>query len=136
VILPTILMRALSSAFAILPAKNSRRGRSASFALYGLGGRPEPEPGQPGRLELGDQARASLLLDAERGPAVVLLELLQEPGPREGPLVAGELGPEGPHEGGGAHLAVNLSVGAVAGGGPLTLIPDPFRPDGPPIPPN
>ena len=53
----------------------------------------------------GDQARASLLLDAERGPAPVLLELLQKPGPRQGPLVADELGPEGLHERGGAHLA-------------------------------
>ena len=62
-------------------------------------------PGQPGLLELGDQARAPLLLDAERGPAAVLLEQLQELGPRQGPLVADELGPEGLHERGGAHLA-------------------------------
>ncbi len=45
-------------------------------------------PGQPGLRELGDQARASLLLDGER------------------PLVAHEIGPEGLHErGSGAHLA-------------------------------
>ena len=62
-------------------------------------------PGQPGLLELGDQARASLLLDAARGPAPVLLELLQEPGSRQGPLVPDELGPEGLHERGGTHLA-------------------------------
>ena len=49
--------------------------------------------------------RASLLLDAERGPPPVLLEVLQELRPRQGPLVADELGPEGLHEGGGAHLA-------------------------------
>ena len=42
---------------------------------------------------------------AERGPAPVLLEQLQELGPRQGLLVADELGPEGRHEGGGAHLA-------------------------------
>ena len=39
--------------------------------------------------------RASLLLGAERGPPSVLLEL-QELSPRERPLVADELGPEGP----------------------------------------
>ena len=35
----------------------------------------------------------------------MLLELLQEPGPRKRLLVADELGTEGLHEGGGAHLA-------------------------------
>ena len=54
---------------------------------------------------LADKARASLFLEAERGPAAVFLELLQEFRPRERPLVADELGPEGLHEGGGAHLA-------------------------------
>ena len=58
-------------------------------------------PGQPGFLELGDQARPSLLLAPERGPGAVLLELLQELHPRQGPLVAGHLGPEGLHEGRG-----------------------------------
>ena len=44
-------------------------------------------------------------LDAEGGPAAVLLELLPGPGPRQGSLVADEFRPEGLHEGGGAHLA-------------------------------
>ena len=58
-------------------------GRSASFALM---------------VSAGDQARASPLLDAECGPAPVLLELLQELRPEQGPLVADELGPEGLHQ--------------------------------------
>ena len=41
----------------------------------------------------GLQARASLLLDAERGPAAVLLELLQERRGRERLWFADELGP-------------------------------------------
>ena len=53
-------------------------GRSASFALM---------------VSAGDQARASPLLDAERGPAeVVLLELLQELRARERLWFADELG--------------------------------------------
>ena len=59
---------------------------------------------QPGRLELGDQARVSPPR-VGGSPAPVLLELLQELRPRRGPLVADELGPEGLHERGGAHLA-------------------------------
>ena len=52
-------------------------GRSASFALM---------------VSAGDQARASPLLDAERGPAEVLLELLQELRARERLWFADELG--------------------------------------------
>ena len=63
-----------------------------------------PDPGQPGFLELGDQEGPSLLLAAERAPLSVLLELLQELRPGQGPLVAGHLGPEGLHERGGADL--------------------------------
>ena len=196
--MPTILMRALSSAFAILPAKNSRnravawgpastitcgrtisapppvatggsaaagtrlpssfrhhlsragsttyerleppqvvpqrpgqrveprqgilrpahRGRSASFALMASAGTLNRNPVSPAGWS--SATRRARLSSSTRNAA--------RPGPREGPLVAGELGPEGLHEGGGAHLAVNLSAGAVAGGGPFTLIPDPFRP--------
>ena len=50
-------------------------------------------------------SRASLLLDAERRPAAVLLGLLPELRPRQGPLVVDELGPEGLHERAGADLA-------------------------------
>ena len=44
-------------------------------------------------VSAGDQARASPLLDAERGPAEVLLELLQELRARERLWFADELGP-------------------------------------------
>ena len=74
-------------------------------AARAFGGHLESDPGQAGLPELGEQVLASFLLDAEHGPPPMLLELLQEPGPRERLLVADELGPEGRHEGGGAHLA-------------------------------
>ena len=43
-------------------------GQARQLCAHGLGGHLEPESGQPGRLEFGDQARSSLLLDAERRP--------------------------------------------------------------------
>ena len=66
---------------------------------------PVAQPDLLGERRPGGDGPASLLLAAERGPAAVLLELLQELRPRERPLVADELGPEGLHERGGAHLA-------------------------------
>ena len=72
----------------------SSLGQVRQLRAQGLGRHLEPDPGQSGLLELGDQARASLLLAPERGPPPVLLELLQELRPRERPLVADELGPE------------------------------------------
>ena len=50
-----------------LPGRGVRQLRA-----HGLGGHLEPDPGQPGFLELGDQARASLcvirgILNAESG---------------------------------------------------------------------
>ena len=60
--------------------------------------------GQPRLPAFGHESLPSLL-DAERGPAAVLLELPQELRARQGPLAADELVPEGLHERGGAHLA-------------------------------
>ena len=56
------------------------------------------DPDDPSLPELGHQAGPAFLLAAERGPALVLLEPPQEPGPGQSPLVAGHLGAEHLHQ--------------------------------------
>ena len=73
-------------------------GRLANFRVEGLDGQRHADPDDPSFPELGHQAGPPFLLAAKRGPAPVLLELPQEPGPGQSPLVAGHLGAEHLHQ--------------------------------------
>ena len=64
----------------------------------------DPDPGEPRLAERGHQARAPLLLAAERGPLPVLPQLPQERGPPKDTRRPDELRPERPHQLRGAHL--------------------------------
>ena len=73
-------------------------GQAGKARLERLAGHRDPDPGEPRLAELGHQARAPLLLAAERGPLPVLPQLPQERGPPKDTRRPDELRPERPHQ--------------------------------------
>ena len=61
-------------------------------------GHRDPDPGEPGLADRGDDPVAARRLAAEGGPCPVPAELAEELRPGQRSLVAGHLGPEGLHE--------------------------------------
>ena len=73
-------------------------GEARESRLERLNRHRDPDPGEPRLAELGHQARAPLLLAAERGPLPVLPQLPQERGPPKDTRRPDELRPERPHQ--------------------------------------
>ena len=73
-------------------------GRPGQARLERLAGHRDPDPGEPRLAERGHQARAPLLLAAERGPLPVRPQLPQERGPPKDTRRPDALRPERPHQ--------------------------------------
>ena len=80
------------------------RGQAGQARLERLAGHRDPDPGEPGLADRGDDPVAARRLAAEGGPCQVPSELAQELGAREGQQVPGPAGAEGRHQGDGADL--------------------------------
>ena len=76
-------------------------GQARQLRGEGLGGERHPDPGQPRLPELGQEPLPSFFFSAEGGPGPVFPELAEELRSGQRSLVAGHLGAEGLHEGGG-----------------------------------
>ena len=77
-------------------------GQAGQARLEHLAGHRDPDPGEPGLADRGDDPVAARRLAAEGGPCPVFPQLAQELCSRERSLVAGELGAEVAHERRGA----------------------------------
>ena len=73
-------------------------GQAREARLERLNRHRDPDPGEPRLAERGHQARAPLLLAAERGPLPVRPQLPQERGPPKDTRRPDELRPERPHQ--------------------------------------
>ena len=83
-----------------------RRSRRLPFdeRLERLAGHRDPDPGESGLADRGDDPVAARRLAADGGPCPVPAELAQERGARQGQQVPGPAGAEGRHQGDGADL--------------------------------
>ena len=87
-----------------LPRNRHPLGQARQLRVEGLDGKRHPDPGHPRLPEFGDQAIPTFHFAAEGGPGPVFPELAEELRPGQRSLVAGHLGAEGLHEGGGRVL--------------------------------
>ena len=79
-------------------------GQAGKARLERLDGHRDPDPGEPGLADRGDDPVAARLLAAEGGQCPMPSELAQELGARQGQQVPGPAGAEVRHQGGGADL--------------------------------
>ena len=79
-------------------------GQAGQARLERRDGHRDPDPGEPGLADRGDDPVAARRLAAEGGPCPVPAELAQEVGARQGQQVPGPACAEGRHQGDGADL--------------------------------
>ena len=94
--------RSAAAARRLIIARTRRRESARPVRRERRAGHRDPDPGEPGLADRGDDPGAARRLAADGGPCPGPAELAQEVGARQGQDVPGPAGAEGRHQGGGA----------------------------------